>query len=152
MQKITTCLWFDGQAEEAMNHYVSIFANSKAGTVNRMPDGKVLGVEFVIEGQEFMGLNGGPHYAFTPAISLYVDCKTQAEVDRLWKRLLEGGGKEDRCGWLRDKYGLSWQIIPEALNRLMWDKNRKKGEAVMQAMLKMNKIDIAALQAAYDAA
>ncbi|MFI5118506.1 MAG: VOC family protein [Terriglobales bacterium] len=148
MQKITTFLWFNNQAEEAMNHYVSIFKNSKVLNVRRK-DGKVLTVAFELEGQKFMALNGGPLFKFTEAISLFVDCETQQEVDELWTKLTAGGA-ESRCGWLKDKYGLSWQIIPRALMKLMGDPDPVKSQAVFQAMLKMNKIVIADLQRAYE--
>jgi predicted 3-demethylubiquinone-9 3-methyltransferase (glyoxalase superfamily) len=150
MQKITPFLWFDHQAEEAMNFYLSIFKSAKVLNVNRMGD-KVFLVSFELEGQKFMALNAGPKYKFTEAISLYVDCETQAEVDELWDKL-SAGGAESRCGWLKDKYGLSWQIIPKALGKLMSDPNPAKSQAVMQAMLKMDKIIIADLQKAYDGA
>lgn len=157
MQRITPFLWFDDQAEEAMNFYVSIFKNSKVGRVTRYgeagpgPKGSVMSATFQLEGQEFMALNGGPHFSFTPAISFFVNCETQEEVDELWKKL-SAGGKTERCGWLKDKYGLSWQIIPSALGRLMGDKNAAKAQRVMKAMLQMDKIDIARLQQAYDQA
>ena len=155
MQKITPFLWFDGKAEEAMNFYVSIFNSSKVGTITRYgdagpgPKGTVMIATFQLEGQDFIALNGGPQYSFTPAISLFVDCKTQQEVDDLWNKLSEGG-KTDRCGWLRDKYGLSWQIVPSALRELMGDKDPEKSKRVMKAMLQMTKIDIQGLQQAYD--
>jgi predicted 3-demethylubiquinone-9 3-methyltransferase (glyoxalase superfamily) len=148
--KVTPFLWFDGNAEEATDFYLSVFKNSKRLSVMPGPGGKAMGTTFEIEGQQFYTLNGGPQYKFTPAISLFVNCETQAEVDELWGKLTAGGGKEDRCGWLTDKYGLSWQIIPTALSRLMGDRDRAKAGRVMQAMLKMSKIDIAGLQAAYD--
>ena len=153
MQKITPFLWFNDNAEEAMNFYVSIFKNSKVGTVTRYgdagpgPKGEAMSVTFELEGQQFMALNGGPLFSFTPAISLYVSCETQQEVDELWEKLSAGGSK-DRCGWLKDKFGLSWQIIPAALGRLLSDKDSGKSQRVMQAMLRMNKIEIAALQEA----
>jgi len=156
MQKIVTFLWFDDQAEEAANFYVSLFKNSRVLNVTRYgdagpgPKGSVMSVTFQLEGQEFYALNGGPHFSFTPAISLFVNCETQPEVDGLWEKLLAGGGRPDRCGWLQDKYGLSWQIIPTALGKLMGDKDPEKSKRVMQAMLKMQKIDIAALQKAYN--
>ncbi len=150
MQKITPFLWFDGNAEEATNFYLSVFKNSKLLSVMPGPGGKAMGTTFQIEGQEFHTLNGGPQYNFTPAISLFVNCETQQEVDELWEKLMEGGGRADRCGWLQDKYGLSWQIIPTALGRLLGDKDRAKAGRVMQAMLQMGKIDIAGLQRAYD--
>src|SRR6266480_674647 len=155
MQKITTFLWFNDQAEEAMKFYVSIFKNAKVLSVTRLPEGtpgpngKVITGSFQIEGQEFMVLNGGPQFPFTEAISLYVNCETQDEVDELWEKLSAGGSK-DRCGWLKDKYGLSWQIIPTALGRMLRDKDPQKAGRVMQAMLQMSKIDIAGLKRAYD--
>jgi predicted 3-demethylubiquinone-9 3-methyltransferase (glyoxalase superfamily) len=151
MQKIVPFLWFDGKAEEAANFYVSLFKNSKIVKVMPGPGGVAMGVSFQLEGQDFNALNGGPQYKFTPAISLFVNCETQAEVDELWKKL-GAGGREDQCGWLQDKYGLSWQIIPTALGRMLSDKNPKKANAAMQAMLQMKKLDIAGLQRAYDAA
>jgi predicted 3-demethylubiquinone-9 3-methyltransferase (glyoxalase superfamily) len=150
MGKIKPFLWFDGKAEEAMNYYVSIFKNSKVGNVMRAgPGGPVMSVTFELEGQEFFALNGGPQFKFTEAISFFVDCKTQAEVDELWSKL-SAGGEEQRCGWLKDKFGLSWQIIPVALGKLMGDKDPEKAGRVMQAMLKMTKINIQELQDAYD--
>lgn len=157
MQKITPFLWFDDQAEQAAKFYVSIFKRSKITRVTRSgPSGPgakaaVMSVTFRLDGQELIALNGGPHFQFTPAISLFVDCKTQKEVDDLWRRLSQGGEKQ-RCGWLKDRYGLSWQIIPSALGQLMQDENRQKAGAVMQAMLKMDKLDIAGLRRAYDRA
>lgn len=157
MPKITTCLWFDGQAEAAMNFYVSIFKDSKVGSVSRYgdagpgPKGSVMVVTFQLEGQEFMGLNGGPQYMFSPAISFMVNCKTQEEVDDLWDKLSEGG-QIQQCGWLQDKYGVSWQIIPTALGEMMRDKDAEKSKRVMQAMLQMKKIDIAGLRRAYEQA
>lgn len=157
MQKITPFLWFDNQAEEAVNFYVSLFKNSKINTTKRYgdagpgPKGSVMIVSFQLEGQAFIALNGGPSFKFTPALSLYVDCETQEEVDQLWEKL-SAGGRKDRCGWLQDKYGLSWQIIPRALQQLMGDPDPKKSASVMQAMLQMDKIDIAALKRAYDKA
>ena len=150
MQKITPFLWFDGRAEEAMKFYVSIFKNSRIVSTMPGPDGKVLTGTFQLEGQQFMALNGGPQYKFTEAISLFVNCETQAEVDDLWTKLTEGGGAESQCGWLKDKFGLSWQIIPSTLGRLLGDKDRGKANRVMHAMLQMKKIDIAKLQQAYD--
>ena len=154
MQKVTTFLWFNDQAEEAINLYVSIFKNSKIISMNRYGEsetdgqGKVMTATFEIEGQEFMALNGGPHYQFTPAISLFVSCVTQEEVDELWNKL-SAGGEESQCGWLKDKFGLSWQIIPTALGELMSDPNPVKAQRVMQAMLQMGKIDIAKLREAH---
>lgn len=144
MQNITPFLWFDGRAEEAMNHYLSIFKNAKALNVSRA-NGKVMSVTFELEGQKFMGLNAGPQYKFTEAVSFFVSCETQEEVDELWEKLSEGGAP-GRCGWLKDKYGLSWQIIPKALGKLMSDPDPEKSKAVVQAMLKMNKIVIEDLQ------
>ncbi|HEX8943603.1 MAG TPA: VOC family protein [Gemmatimonadaceae bacterium] len=153
MQKIRPFLWFNDNAEEAMNFYLSIFKNSKAGTVSRYgdagpgPKGSVMSATFELDGQEFMALNGGPTYKFTPAISFFVNCETQQEVDELWERL-SAGGKKDRCGWLQDKFGVSWQIIPSALGRLLGDKDRARAQRVMQAMLQMDKIDIKRLEEA----
>ena len=149
MQKITPFLWFNGNAEEAVNFYVSIFRNSKVLTTMPGPDGKLMGASFQLEGQEFKALNGGPQYSFTPAISLFVSCETQGEVDELWGKL-RAGGTEDACGWLRDRYGLSWQIIPTVLGRLLGDSDRARAGRAMQAMLQMKKIDIATLQQAFD--
>ena len=148
MRKITPFLWFDHQAEEAMNYYLSIFKNSRVLSVNRM-DGKVMSVTFELDGQPFMGLNAGPHFKFSEAISFFVNCETQQEVDELWEKLSQGGEKS-RCGWLKDKFGLSWQIIPAALGKLMNDPDPKKSKAVVNAMLKMDKITIKDLQEAYD--
>jgi len=150
MRKVTPFLWFDDQAEEAMNHYVSIFGNSKVLSVTRA-NGKVMSVSFEIEGQEFIGLNAGPRYKFTEAISFFVNCETQQEVDQLWEKLSEGGQKS-RCGWLKDKYGLSWQIVPSALRKLMNDPDPEKSKAVLNAMLGMSRIVIEDLKNAYDAA
>ena len=151
MKKITPFLWFDTQAEEAMNFYVSVFKNSKVGSVQRNgPDGPVFTVTFELEGQEFMALNAGPHHKFNEAISFFVDCKTQAEVDELWNKLTADGGEESMCGWLKDKYGLSWQIIPSALGEMLGDKDPEKAQRVMQAMLEMHKIDVKTLEQAYN--
>jgi len=147
MPKITPFLWFDTQAEEAMNHYISIFKNGKVLNVSRA-NGKVFSVTFELEGQRFMALNAGPKYKFTEAISLFVDCETQQEVDELWDKL-SAGGEKGRCGWLKDKYGLSWQIIPKALGQLMSDPDPEKSKAVLQAMMKMNKIIIEDLKEAH---
>jgi predicted 3-demethylubiquinone-9 3-methyltransferase (glyoxalase superfamily) len=155
MQKITPFLWFDGQAEEAMNFYTSVFKNSKIGRVTRYgaagpgPKGTVMSATFQLDGQEFMALNGGPQFKFTEAISLFVNCETQEEVDELWEKL-SAGGKKDRCGWLKDKFGLSWQIIPRALGEMLGDKDPEKSKRVMQAMLQMDKIDTKTLKQAYD--
>jgi len=157
MQKITPFLWFDGKAEEAMNFYVSVFKNSKVVKVSRYGEagpgakGTVMSATFELDGQQFHALNGGPQFTFTPAISLFVNCETQQEVDHLWEKLSEGGKKE-RCGWLKDKYGLSWQIIPSALGKLLGDNDPAKANRVMMAMLEMDKIDIQRLQRAYDQA
>ncbi|MFD0586565.1 VOC family protein [Paenibacillus sp. GCM10027627] len=148
MQKITTFLWFDSEAEEAMEFYTSVFNDSAVISVQRH-EGKVMSGTFQLEGQQFMALNGGPHFSFTPAISLFVSCDTQQEVDELWNRLVEGG-EESRCGWLKDRFGLSWQIIPKALGELLHDPDPVKAGRVMQAMLGMNKIIIEDLQRAYE--
>jgi predicted 3-demethylubiquinone-9 3-methyltransferase (glyoxalase superfamily) len=153
-QKITTYLWFDNQAEEAANHYIKIFENSKIlntaryGEAGPGPKGAVMTVTFQLEGQEFIALNGGPHFKFTEAISLLVSCETQKEVDELWSKL-SAGGAEGQCGWLKDKYGLSWQIIPTALFKLLQDPAPEKAKRVMDAMLQMKKIDVARLEQAY---
>ena len=155
MQKITPFLWFDNQAEEAMNFYVGVFENSKVGNVTRYgdagpgPKGSVMTASFELEGQQFTALNGGPHFKFTEAISFFVSCQTQAEVDKLWDKLSEGG-QTQQCGWLKDKFGLSWQIIPVALMELMSDPDPERSRRVMEAMLQMTKIDIAKLRQAYD--
>ena len=157
MQKITTFLWFNDSAEEAMNFYVSIFKNSKILNVARYgdagpgPKGSVMTGTFQLEGQQFMALNGGPHFKFTEAISLFVNCETQQEVDELWSKLTAGGA-ESQCGWLKDKFGLSWQIVPTALGKMLGDRNPKKAQSTMKAMLQMRKIDIKKLKEAYDAA
>jgi predicted 3-demethylubiquinone-9 3-methyltransferase (glyoxalase superfamily) len=148
MPKITPFLWFDDRAEEAMHFYISIFKNGQVLGVHRA-DGKVLTVTFELDGQRIMGLNGGPLYRFTEAVSLFVDCETQEEVDELWEKL-SAGGEPGRCGWLKDRYGLSWQIIPKTLMQLLNDPDPKKSNAVMQAMLKMNKIVIEDLTKAYE--
>lgn len=152
MQKITPFLWFDTQAEEAMKFYTSIFKNSRVLSVQRAgPDGPVMSVNFELEGQEFLGLNAGPQFKFNEAVSFYVNCETQQEVDELWAKLLAGGG-EGRCGWIQDKFGLWWQIIPTLLGKLMGDPDPAKAQRVVQAMLKMNKIESRLLQEAYDQA
>ncbi|MEU1126292.1 VOC family protein [Streptomyces sp. NPDC005899] len=152
MQKIRPCLWFDGQAQEAAEFYVSVFGgDSRVVEVTRMPDtgpgepGSVLTAEFVLAGQEYLGLNGGPQFHFTEAVSLSVDCEDQAEVDRLWDRLTEGG-EESMCGWLKDRYGLSWQIVPRALPELLGGSDRARAERVMKAMMGMRKLDVQALR------
>ena len=153
MQKITPFLWFDGKAEEAMRFYVSIFKNSKVVSVTRTegpgPGGTVMVASFELDGQKFLALNGGPQFTFSPAVSFMVNCETQEEVDEFWERLSEGGEKL-QCGWLRDKYGLSWQIVPTVLGELMQDKDRQKAQRVMNAMLQMTKMDIKGLRKAYE--
>jgi predicted 3-demethylubiquinone-9 3-methyltransferase (glyoxalase superfamily) len=151
MQKITPFLWFDKQAEDAANFYTSIFKNSKLGKISRYgdagpgPKGSVMVVSFELNGQEFTALNGGPHFKFTEAVSFVVNCETQSEVDYYWDKLSQGG-QESRCGWLKDKFGLSWQIVPIALAKLLSDPDPEKSKRVMQAMLQMSKIDIATLE------
>ena len=155
MQKITPFLWFDTQAEEAANYYVSIFANSRILMVARYgeagpgPKGTVMTVSFEINGQQFTAINGGPQFTFSEAISFVVSCETQAEIDALWGKL-SAGGKESRCGWLKDRYGLSWQLVPTVLPELLGDKDSARAQRAMQAMLKMTKIDVAQLQRAHD--
>jgi predicted 3-demethylubiquinone-9 3-methyltransferase (glyoxalase superfamily) len=154
MQKITPFLWFDGKAEEAMNFYVSIFKNSKVLSVARYgeagpgPKGSVMTATFQIEGQEFYALNGGPMFTFSPAISFFVSCETQQEIDELWEKLSAGGEKQ-RCGWLKDKYGVSWQIVPSILGKLLNDKDAEKAKKAMNAMLQMDKLDIEGLKKAH---
>jgi len=155
-QKIFTCLWFDTQAEEAASLYVSLFPNSRITNVSRygkgapMPEGTVLTVSFELDGTKFMALNGGPHFKFTEASSMFVECESQAEIDRLWSALLAGGGREQQCGWLKDRYGLSWQIVPSALVSLMQGPDAEASRRVMAAMLRMVKLDIPQLEAAYE--
>jgi predicted 3-demethylubiquinone-9 3-methyltransferase (glyoxalase superfamily) len=159
MQKITAFLWFDNQAEEAVKFYTSIFKNSKIKGVTRYgeagaevsgrPKGTVMTVTFEVEGQEFVALNGGPHFKFTEAISFVVNCEKQDDVDELWEKLSEGGEK-GQCGWLKDKYGMSWQIVPTVLGEMLQDRDPKKSEKVMKAMLQMGKIDIKTLKQAYE--
>jgi predicted 3-demethylubiquinone-9 3-methyltransferase (glyoxalase superfamily) len=155
MQKITPFLWFNNNAEEAVNFYISIFKNSKIVNISRYgeagpgPKDTVMSATFELNGQEFMALNGGPHFSFSPAISLFVKCETQQEVDEFWEKL-SAGGKKERCGWLTDKYGLSWQIIPNALGRMLQDKDPEKSTRVMKAMLQMDKINIDGLKQAYE--
>ena len=157
MPKMFPCLWFDHQAEEAMIFYTSIFKNSKIGEISRygdagpMPKGTVLTATFQLDGQDFMALNGGPAFHFTPAVSFFVNCETQAEVDELWQKL-SAGGEEGQCGWLTDKYGVSWQVVPTILGQLMQDPDPEKARRVTEVMLKMRKLDIAKLKAAYTAA
>jgi predicted 3-demethylubiquinone-9 3-methyltransferase (glyoxalase superfamily) len=153
-QKITPCLWFDTNAEEAVNFYISIFKNAKKGKISRygegapLPKGTVLTISFQIAGQKFMALNGGPYFKFTEAVSFVVNCETQKEIDYYWEKLSKGGAKVE-CGWLKDKFGLSWQIVPTILSELMTDKNSGKSSRVMQAILKMKKLDIKTLQKAF---
>lgn len=155
MQKITAFLWFDGQAEEAMNFYTSIFKNSKIRSVTRYgeggpgPKGTLMTATFTLNGQEFVALNGGPQFKFSEAISFVVNCETQAEVDESWEKLSAGGAK-NRCGWLKDKYGLSWQIVPTVLGKMLQDKDPEKSKRVMNALLKMDKLDIETLKRAYE--
>jgi predicted 3-demethylubiquinone-9 3-methyltransferase (glyoxalase superfamily) len=161
LQKITPCLWFDGQGEDAAQFYVSIFPNSRIGTVSHFgkegfeihgrPEGSAMVVTFSLDGQEFQALNGGPHFKFNEAISLVVSCETQAEIDHFWSKLSDGGDpKAQQCGWLKDKFGLSWQIAPALLAKLMTGGDPAKSGRVMNAVLMMKKLDIAALQKAYD--
>lgn len=155
MPKITPFLWFDGKAEEAVNFYVSVFKNSKTLSVSRYgdagpgPKGTVMTVAFELDGQQFVALNGGPHFTFSPAISFVVSCETQEEVDHFWEKLSEGR-KEVQCGWLEDKYGVSWQVVPRILLELLQDKNSEKTRRVLGAMMKMVKLDVRGLQQAYD--
>jgi predicted 3-demethylubiquinone-9 3-methyltransferase (glyoxalase superfamily) len=158
MQKIMPCLWFDNEAEEAARFYASIFKNSKIGIITRYgeeaakasgrPKGTVMTVTFQLDGQEFMALNGGPQFTFSPAISLVVNCQTQNEIDELWEKLSEGGEKVE-CGWLKDKFGVSWQVVPSVLGQMLQDKDAKKTERVMKALLQMKKLDIEGLRKAY---
>ena len=156
MQKITTFLWFDDDAEEAMKFYTSIFKNSKILSTSRYPEGSpgnagtLMTGTFQLEGQEFMALNAGPEFKFTEAISLFVNCETQQEVDDLWAKLTADGGEESQCGWLKDKFGLSWQIIPKQLGEMLGDKDPAKAKRAMDAMLKMRKIDIKTIERARD--
>ncbi len=147
--KITPFLWYDGNVEEAINFYTSVFKQAKVLSSRRGPDGKVFTATFEIEGQRFMALNGGPHYSFTPAVSFFVNCTSQEEVDELWNKLSEGG-EIQRCGWLKDKFGLSWQIIPDTLGKLLSDPDPQKAQRVAQAMMQMDKIDISRLNQAYN--
>ena len=159
IQKISPCLWFDNQAEEAVNLYVSIFKNTKIGNITHYgeegakvsgrPKGSVMTVTFELDGQEFMALNGGPHFTFTEAVSFIINCESQEEIDELWESLSEGGEKS-QCGWLKDKYGLSWQIVPTVLSEMMQSHDSKKTERVMRALLHMKKLDIKRLQEAYE--
>ena len=149
--KITPMLWFDGQAEDAAQLYVSIFPDSSIGSISRQPDGTALVVEFNLAGHRFTALNGGPNYKFTPAISFFIDCDGQEEVDYFWDKLSEGGAPEaQQCGWLADRFGVSWQVIPEQLSEYMSDPDREKAGRTMQAMLKMKKLDVEGLRRAHD--
>ena len=155
MDKISPCLWFDGQAEEAAKFYTSIFPNSRIDAIDRSPGetpsgpaGMVLNVNFSLDGRSFIGLNGGPDFKFNEAISLSIDCADQAEVDRYWDALLAGGGEESVCGWLKDRYGVSWQVIPRQLPQLLNGPDREAAARVLEAMLKMVKIDVAELERA----
>jgi predicted 3-demethylubiquinone-9 3-methyltransferase (glyoxalase superfamily) len=161
MEKITPCLWFDDRAEEAAKFYTSMFKNSKIGNVTRYGKegyeihgreaGTVMTIDFEIEGQKFVGLNGGPIFKFNEAISFQVHCETQKEVDYYWEKLSEGGDeKAQQCGWLKDKYGVSWQIVPTVLGRMLQDKDAKKSQRVMKALLQMHKLDIKILKQAYE--
>ena len=160
MQKITPFLWFDNNAEEAVNFYVSVFKDSKVGKVTRYdeasskaagrPEGSVMTIEFQLAGQNFTAINGGPHFKFTEAVSFVVDCESQQEVDYFWDKLTADGGQESQCSWLKDKFGLSWQITPRILIEMISDKDPQKAQRVMEAMLQMKKIDIATLKRAYD--
>jgi predicted 3-demethylubiquinone-9 3-methyltransferase (glyoxalase superfamily) len=155
MQKIVPFLWFNDEAEEAVNVNVSHFPNSRVTSTSRYgdagpgPKGSVMSATFQLDGQEFYALNGGPHYKFTPAISMFINCESQGEVDDLWEKL-SAGGRKDRCGWLQDRFGLSWQVIPKALGEMLRDKDPQKSKRVMQAMMQMDKIDIAKLKQAYN--
>ena len=157
MPKITPCLWFNYQAEEAANFYVTLLPNSRVDKVMRSPAanpstpaGAVLTVEFTLAGQKFVGLNGGPQFPFTEAVSFTIDCEDQAEVDRLWETLSKDGGSPGPCGWLKDRFGLSWQIVPKALNEMMTSADTEAAGRAMQAMMKMGKLDVAALRQAYE--
>lgn len=158
LQKITTCLWFDGKAEEAANFYVSLFPNSKVTDVVRYteagpgPAGSVLTIAFELDGQPFVGLNGGPQFSFTEAVSFIVNCESQAEVDEFWDRLIADGGEPGQCGWLKDKFGLSWQVVPTELPQLLGDPDPEKAARATQAMFQMSKLDIEEIRRARDAA
>ena len=155
MQKITPFLWFDNQAEEAMNFYVSIFKNSKVGNVTRCgdagpgPKGTVTSVTFQLDGQEYTAFDGGPSFTFTEAFSFVATCETQEEIDEVWARLTEGGGEQGPCGWLKDRFGMSWQVVPSALGQMMGDSKSGNPAKVMEALLKMRKLDLATLERAY---
>ena len=155
MDRIATCLWFDGKAEEAARFYVSVFNDARIGDVMYYGDaglgraGSVLSVTFELEGREFIALNGGPQFSFSPAISFFIKCSTQAEVDALWDKLLADGGAPQQCGWLTDRFGVSWQVVPTVLGKMLQDKDPAKSKRVMEAMMKMIKLDISALEKAY---
>src|SRR5437868_1865594 len=159
MQRVTPCLWFDDNAEQAVKFYISIFKNSKVTAASRYgkasakaahrPEGSVLTITFRLEGQEFMALNGGPEFKFNEAVSFIVNCQTKAELERYWKKL-SAGGEEVQCGWLKDKFGVSWQVVPVVINRMLCDKDAEKSNRVMQAILQMKKLDIRKLKRAYD--
>lgn len=148
MQKITPFLWFDGKAEEAMNFYTSVFKNSKVTNVAKAGD-QVMSATFELEGQEFIALNGGPMFSFTPAVSFFVKCDSQQEIDEFWTKLTADGGVPERCGWLKDKFGLSWQVVPNVLGQLIGDKDPAKAQRAVQAMMQMNKLDIETLKKAH---
>jgi predicted 3-demethylubiquinone-9 3-methyltransferase (glyoxalase superfamily) len=157
VSKITPCLWFDGNAEEAANFYASLLPDSRVGTVSRSPAdnpstpaGAVLLVDFTVAGQHFTGLNGGPQFPFTEAISFVIDCEDQAEVDRLWEALTANGGSPGQCGWLKDRFGMSWQIVPRQLGEMLGDPDPEKSRRAMEAMLKMSKIDIVTMRVAFE--
>jgi len=160
MKGITTCLWFDNQAEAAARFYTSVFKHSKLGSITKYgdagsqasgrPKGSTMTVEFELAGQKFLGLNGGPEFKFTEATSFVVNCEDQKEVDDYWTKLTAGGGSESVCGWLKDKFGLSWQVVPTALSEMLTDEDPEKAERVMAALMHMRKIDLAALEAAYE--
>ena len=157
MSKIATCLWFDGEAEEAASLYTSLFPNSRIDSVNLAPadspstaEGEVLTVEFTLDGERFVGLNGGPDFTFNESVSFMIKCEDQAEVDRYWNDLLEGGGQASVCGWLKDKYGVSWQVIPKQLDEYMKSADREGAKRAMEAMLKMTKLDVEQLREAYE--
>lgn len=150
MQKITPFLWFDGYAEEAMDFYVSTFKEAKINSINKLPNGKVLTTSFSLFGQNFVGLNGGPNFKFNEAVSFCINCSTQEEVDYYWNTLTADGGEESMCGWLKDKFGLSWQVVPEQLPQLLNSGTQEQSKRVMDAMLQMRKIDINQLEAAFN--
>ena len=157
MSKITPCLWFDGNAEEATRFYVSLLPDSRGDSVSRSPadnpstlSGAVLVVDFTLAGQPFRAINGGPQFTFTEAVSFVIDCEDQAEVDRLWDVLIAGGGSPGQCGWLKDRYGMSWQIVPRQLGEMLGDPDAEKARRATEAMLRMSKIDVATMRAAFD--